>query len=412
MNMASATEISIPEHVDPSRHVDYNIYGDKRFGPNRDLHEALFDLGEEVGRGIFWTHHNGGHWLINSYDLLFEAVTNPEVFSSSNFMARPGTMVTIPSMHGEEPYFGPNSLDPPEHLIYRKPLMQIFSPKAVREMESGVRRLASALVEGVKSRGRLEFLDAIGEPLPVTVFLNLMRMPVERLPEFRSWMNDMASDDLGRRNSAFSNVHDTMAELIEDRRRHPGDDLVTRLLNVDLRGSPPTQKDMDSYCLLLFTAGLDTLVNAFSLGAYQLGRDQSLQEELRADRSLIPEFIEEVLRRYGVSMPARIVTRDCEFGGATLKRGDLVLIMLPAGNLDPARFEDPLRFDIHREDKTHLTFNSGPHRCVGSHLARLEMRVLFEEWFDRMPNVRLDPAEPPTFRAGMNLTVRSLPLVW
>ena len=410
--MASATEISIPEHVDPSRHVDYNIYGDKRFGPNRDLHEALFDLGEEVGRGIFWTHHNGGHWLINSYDLLFEAVTNPEVFSSSNFMARPGTMVTIPSMHGEEPYFGPNSLDPPEHLIYRKPLMQIFSPKAVREMESGVRRLASALVEGVKSRGRLEFLDAIGEPLPVTVFLNLMRMPVERLPEFRSWMNDMASDDLGRRNSAFSNVHDTMAELIEDRRRHPGDDLVTRLLNVDLRGSPPTQKDMDSYCLLLFTAGLDTLVNAFSLGAYQLGRDQSLQEELRADRSLIPEFIEEVLRRYGVSMPARIVTRDCEFGGATLKRGDLVLIMLPAGNLDPARFEDPLRFDIHREDKTHLTFNSGPHRCVGSHLARLEMRVLFEEWFDRMPNVRLDPAEPPTFRAGMNLTVRSLPLVW
>jgi cytochrome P450 len=145
---------------------------------------------------------------------------------------------------------------------------------------------------------------------------------------------------------------------------------------------------------------------------YHLACHPELQERIRADRTLIPALIEEVLRRYAVVMLPRIVARDAEFGGVRLKKGERALLMLPGGNLDPKSFPNPMTFDIDRQNKAHMTFGSGPHRCVGSHLARLEMRVFYEEWFARMPAVRIDPDERPTYRPGLNLTICKLPLIW
>jgi cytochrome P450 len=138
----------------------------------------------------------------------------------------------------------------------------------------------------------------------------------------------------------------------------------------------------------------------------------ALQERIKADRSLIAPLIEELLRRYGIAMPPRIVMYDAEFGGVQLKKGERVVMMLPAGNLDPNTFDDPLSFNIDREEVPHLTFNSGPHRCVGSHLARLELRVFFEEWFRAMPTIRLDPEAKPLYRPGLNLAIVQLPIIW
>jgi cytochrome P450 len=225
-------------------------------------------------------------------------------------------------------------------------------------------------------------------------------------------MHAIASDSQERRSGAFANIAQAMGELIEARKAEPGGDLISHLLAADLDGRAPDMRDMQSYCLLLFTAGLDTLVNTFTFGMYQLARDADLQRRLQADPGLIPELIEEILRRYGVAMPPRVVTRDFDFGGVRLTKGERVMLMLPAANLDSQAFDDPLRFDIDRENKTHITFNAGPHRCVGSHLARLELTVFFEEWFARMPVVRPDPEELPTYRPGLNLTIAKLPLLW
>ena len=413
MNLHTGIEgMPIPAHVDPRFVVDYDVYGDSRFYETGDLHEGLYKLGEDVGRGIFWTPRNGGHWFINSHELMFEAVRNYDVFSSNNKVARHGAMVMIPSMSGDEPIFAPQSLDPPDHGVFRRPLMKAFAPGVVKEMEAGIRRIAVELIDGIAPLGKAEFLSMVAEPLPVTVFLIMMGMPLERIHEFRDWMSNMASDEPANRAMAFANIDKAMGELIRERMAERKNDLISRLLDEDVGGRTPTYDEMQSYCLLLFTAGLDTLVNAFTFGVYQLARLPELQARIKADRSLINPLIEEVLRRYAIAMPPRLVAKDAEFGGATLKKDDLVMLMLPAANLDPTAFHDPMTFDIDRAEETHMTFNSGPHRCVGSHLARLEMRVFFEEWFERMPTVIPDPAEAPTYRPGLNLTICKLPLIW
>jgi cytochrome P450 len=399
--------------LDPARIADYDVFGDRLFEREGDLHLGLYRLGEEFGRGIFWTPHNGGHWLINDYELLFEAVRTPEIFSSNNRAAQDGAMVMIPPMEGGgEPRFAPQSLDPPEHGMYRMPLMKAFAPVRILAMEAGIRALATQLIDNLKGQGQAEFLEAVAEPLPVTVFMKMMGMPLDRLAEFRSWMHNISSSDDAKRSDAFLNIDKAMHDLIVTRQACREDDLISHLLDSDIRGRQPDMVDMQSYCLLLFTAGLDTLVNTFTFGMYHLARHLQLQDRIRADRALIPEFIEEVLRRYAVAMPPRVVAQDAEFGGVRLTKGERVLMMLPAANLDEAAFPGALEFDVDRENKTHITFNSGPHRCVGSHLARLELRVFFEEWFERMPNVRHDPANPPTYRPGLNLTICKLPLIW
>jgi cytochrome P450 len=407
------TLADIPSHIEPGDVVDYDIYGDSRFRATGDLHEGLFKLAEEEGRGIHWTPHNGGHWFINDHELLFQAARDPELFSNNTEVAGDGPMVMIPPMEGGgEPHFGPQSMNPPRHGVYRMPLMKVFAPNEIKRMEAGIRALATDLITTLAPVGRGEFLKAVAEPLPVTVFMKMMGMPVSRLAEFRGWMGNMMSIDNGKRAFAFSSVNRAMGELIEARRAKREDDLISRLLDSDIAGHPPTMEDMQSYCLLLFTAGLDTLVNAFTFGMYHLACHPELQERIRADRALIPALIEEVLRRYAVVMLPRVVGRDAEFGGVRLKKGERALLMLPAGNLDPKFFPTPMAFDIDRENKAHMTFGSGPHRCVGSHLARLEMRVFYEEWFARMPTVHIDPAERPTYRPGLNLTICKLPLIW
>ncbi len=407
------TLADIPSHIEPGDVVDYDIYGDSRFRATGDLHEGLFKLAEEEGRGIHWTPHNGGHWFINDHELLFQAARDPELFSNNTEAAGDGPMVMIPPMEGGgEPHFGPQSMNPPRHGVYRMPLMKVFAPNEIKRMEAGIRALATDLITTLAPVGRGEFLNAVAEPLPVTVFMKMMGMPVSRLAEFRGWMGNMMSIDNGKRAFAFSSVNRAMGELIEARRAKREDDLISRLLDSDIAGHPPTMEDMQSYCLLLFTAGLDTLVNAFTFGMYHLASHPELQERIRADRALIPALIEEVLRRYAVVMLPRVVGRDAEFGGVRLKKGERALLMLPAGNLDPKSFPTPMAFDIDRENKAHMTFGSGPHRCVGSHLARLEMRVFYEEWFARMPTVHIDPAERPTYRPGLNLTICKLPLIW
>ncbi len=149
-----------------------------------------------------------------------------------------------------------------------------------------------------------------------------------------------------------------------------------------------------------------------AFGMNHLASDPALQDRLRADAALIPDAVEEFLRLYGVANVVRLVTQDTDFGGVELKAGDAVLLMLPLGNCDPKVFPDPGAVDLARDNRTHITFNTGPHRCVGSHLARVELRIFYEEWFRRMPRVSHDPGQAMAFHTGQTLGMRKLPIIW
>ena len=405
MNIATPVRQPLPPHVDPARVRDYDVFKGYRPDEVTNLHEGLIRLADEQGRGIFWTASNGGHWYINDRELLFQAVRNPGLFSS--------TAMTIPPLpRDREPRMLPLMLDPPEHGAFRMPLMKAFAPEAIKRLETSIRALAIELIEGVAGNGRCEFLEEIAEPLPVTVFMKMMGIPLDRLTQYRATMGDMMSDDEARRLRSFEVFGEDMGELVKERMAKREDDLISRLIDAGIDGRKASYDELVNYCVLLLTAGLDTLVNAFSFGVNHLAIDPDLQRRIKADKALIAPFMEEVLRRYGGVMPPRLVMYDAEFGGVQLKAGDRVLMMLPAGNLDPQATPDFERFDIDRDEVPHLTFNSGPHRCAGSHLARLEMRIFFEEWFARIPVFRLDPDSPPVYRPGINLAMCSLPIVW
>ena len=392
-----------PAHVPPERVVDYDVYRGAFPDTVSDLHEGLHRLAETHGRGIFWTPHNGGHWFINDFELLFEAARQPELFSS--------TQMTIPPVP-EEPRLIPLFLDPPEHGLFRAPLMRQFTPGKMAAMEAGIRAFTNALIDAVEPAGRCEFVEAIAEPLPIKIFMRIMGMPLDRLREFRNWILDMLSPDDDRRARSYANIAGLMDALIRERQAAPKDDLISHLLTLEIGDRPITYDEVQAYCLLLFAAGLDTVANALAFGMQFLASRPDLQARLSADPALIPEAVEELLRKFGVPMPARTAARDFRFGGAEIRKGERVMLMLPACNLDPKVFPDPWAFDLDRKNKTHVAFNVGPHRCIGSHLARIELRVFWEEWLRRIPSFRLDPERPASYRAGLTLAVQELGIAW
>jgi cytochrome P450 len=396
-------DMPIPAHVPGDRVIDYDLYQGHRYSASGDLHRGIYELAEAHGRGIFWTPHNGGHWFINDYELLFEAARQPELFSS--------TEMTIPPVP-EEPRLIPLYLDPPIHGVFRAPLMKEFTPGKMRAMEGNIRAFAGQLIEAVAGDGHCDFVDAIAEPLPIVIFMRLMGMPLDRMKEFRTWILDMLSSDDDRRATSYARIAELMDGLIRERQAAPRDDLISHLLAVEIEGRSVSYDEMQAYCLLLFAAGLDTVANALSFGMNHIAGDPELQMRLRRDPALIPDAVEEILRKFGVPMPARTATHDFEFGGVNIRKGERVMLMLPAGNLDPKVFPDPWRFDLDRQYKMHLAFNVGPHHCIGVHLARLELQVFWEEWLRRLPNVRHDPYRPVVLRAGLTLAVQELPLVW
>src|SRR5690606_1226975 len=237
-------------------------------------------------------------------------------------------------------------------------------------------------------------------------------MPNDRLHEFRQLAEDAtAAPEAATRLNALQRIVAILIDTIKARQAQRQGDIISHLLDADIGGRKPTFEEMQSYVTLLFLGGLETVVNALSFCTRYLALNPDLQNQLRAHPEQLTEAIEELLRVHGIGSTIRKVTADTVCHGVQLKKGDVIYLHLPAANFDPQVYTTPEDFVMGRK-QGHLTFNSGPHRCVGANLARLELRVFLEEWLRRIPDFRLDPQRPATFCGGMNLAVKSLPLVW
>jgi cytochrome P450 len=403
-----------PPHIPDSVFYDFDMFRDPDY--LKDPHARILDILSKTPP-VFWTPRNGGHWMICGHKANFEASRDIETFSSEVIPRAQiqAMMATLPPGSPRIPLAVPINIDPPEHTAYREPLQGPFSPKAMMALKDSIKALAIELIEKIKPLGSAEFMSQVAEPLPVQVFLKMFGLPLERQTAYRALVKEHMSAHVGDNQSVARRIIQVaaiMRDTLLERKAHPQDDLISALWQVRVNGKETTLEDMENYCVLLFLAGLDTVMNGIGNGVRHLAANPDLQKQLRESPKLIPDAAEELLRRYTFTVPPRRVTKDIEFFGAPMKANERVMLFLPAADLDAAEFPEPETFNLNRENKAHIAFGTGPHRCLGSHLARIEIQILYEELLSRLPEFRLDPANPVKFKGGHVVGPENLSLLW
>lgn len=379
---------NIPGHVAPERVVDFDLATD--VGLRSDPFTRLREVRDHAP-AVAYTPRNGGHWLVFGRDEMQQVLADAETFSSAHLGGG-----------GDGPGMIPLGIDPPDHAPWRFAMLKHLGPAQIRGLEPFVRSWAERLIAQLDGATSCDFLKAVAEPMPVSVFMVIMGLPLDRFDEFRRLVMLALTppedgEDLSERMGVHGKIMGVLSELIADRRREPRDDLVSKLLAETVNGRAITDAEMMSMGFLLFLAGLDTVTNAITYGMRHLARDQDLQARIRQDRSLIPETVERLLRAYTFVNTHRLVKRDTELGGATIKAGEMVWCVLWSGsNAAGGETEGP----------RHMAFGGGHHICLGMHLARLELRVMYETWFDHVGRFTLVPDDRPAMRGGsvMNIT--------
>lgn len=348
------------------------------------------------------------NWYLLRFDDVYEAFQRHDLFSSRQ------TLYLVEDAHR----WIPNEVDPPEHTRYRTALNPMFSPKAIGALEPEIRSLAASLVDSVAGAGACDAVLDVARPLPTTIFMQMMGMPVEQAPTFLAWASDMlhataATDPDGAvRKRATKAIYGYLRELVAERRARPEDDIVSRLMAVDGEGGPFSDDELLEMSMLLYIAGMDTVAGVLSYVFLHLALHAEERRRLVDDRTAVPSFVEECLRFYSIVSVARVVRDDTAYAGCPLRRDDRVVLCTGAANRDPRQFYDADRFVGDRSPNRHIAFGAGIHRCLGSHLARLELRIAVEEWLARIPDFEVAPHTELRHHVGGAAGLDALPLVW
>jgi cytochrome P450 len=356
------------------------------------------------GAGMF-----GGHSVhVADYADVLWALKHPEVFSSKDVVAIGNDVPLIPL-----------SVDPPDHAKYRRLLDPEFSPKKMAALEPEARALVNDVIDRFADRGECEFHEDFATPLPSTIFLALVGLPQRDLPDFLRWRDDtirpVAStpeETEQKRQAAGRAINDYFDSALEEKRKHPDDRLLTRVGTGEVDGRPLSQNEKLGICHLLLLGGLDTVTATLDCMIAYLAQHQDRRRAIVADPELMSPAIEEMLRQQTpVMMVPRIIAQDFELGGVTMAVGDSATLMLGAANCDEAEFESSADVMLDRGANRHLAFGGGPHRCLGSHLARMELRVALEEFHKRIPEYVIADGAEIHFSAGIR-QADHLPLVF
>jgi len=389
--------------------VDFNHIPD---GVERLVGEGMaqFDVVRERYPDFFRSSAFGhDFWVLTNCEIQRDAYQRPDLFSSRAV-----------SVHDPNPDYLwiPEHLDPPVHTKWRQHLSPFFSPRRIGEMEDAVRQVCIDLIEEIAPRGQCDYITDFSQKYPAAIFLSIMGVPMDQLQQFMQWEDDIlhvpATDEgVAIQAKAMNDVVAMFAEILADRRRNPGGtDLVSQSITWEIDGQKIPDDELLSLYLLLFMAGLDTVTNELAYGTWHLATHPEDRRRIVDDPGLIPSAIEEFLRYYAIVMPGRKVTQDVVHHGCPMKAGDMVLMPLAAATRDPAEFPDADTVLIDREPNNHIAFGSGPHRCLGSHLARREMRLALEEWHKRIPDYRVAEGAVIGEYVGIQLGMKNLPLVW
>ena len=294
-------------------------------------------------------------------------------------------------------------MDGTEHRLHRGLISQAFTKNAVTRWEHEiVAPVVAGLLDRFSADGGAELMTAFTALFPVYVIAAMLGLPQEDVPRFTGWAADTITvfHDRPRGLEASRLLAEYLEEKIDQRRAAPGDDLISVLIGAELDGRRLATSEIVNFCRLLLPAGAETTFRSSSSLLVALLRDQDALGAVRDDRSLVPAAIEEALRwEAPLTSVNRVATKDTELAGVAIPAGAIVECSMGGANRDPARWDDPDTYDLHRRPRPHVAFAHGPHTCIGMHLARMETRVALEALLDRLPNLHLDrEAEPPEMR--------------
>jgi cytochrome P450 len=298
------------------------------------------------------------------------------------------------------------------HGKYRSVLNPLFAPKKMQAMEANVRAAARRCIDKLKERAGCEFMQEFAFPFPVSVFLDLIDLPQERMSEFQSWEYALLHvPDMKVVSDAVRNVVGYLREVMAERRRNPGDDFISYGIKAEIDGRRFTDDELIGYCFNLFIGGLDTVSSNIILQFRHLAENPEHQARLRSEPAMIPAAVEEFLRAYAAVTTFRTCVKETQIRGITIKPGDKVAMSTTLANRDPQEFDAPDEVRLERQP-AHISFAYGPHRCIGSHLARREMVIAMEEFLGAIPAFRLEPGVEIETHLGGIIQPNVLPLVW
>lgn len=396
----------VPAHVPPELVEWFSFREDEGFRQNP--HDRLEEL--RARHRVFFTPFSRGltglgTWVFTRGEDIRAVLQDPATFAS-------GGLRPFARAIGDDWTLIPIDLDPPYHASFRQILNPIFSPNRMKLLEDKVAARAAELIEAVRGGTACEFVEAFARPFPVTIFLELMGLPLSEMPRFvrieEAILHGASDVQLG----GIRELRDYLAEQIAARRATPADDLIGHAITAQVDGRPLTDNEVMGISFMLFIGGLDTVTSTLGYLFRHLAEHPSDQQRLRDDPALIPDAVEELLRIYNVVTTGRRATRDVAFAGVHIKAGDNLALPTTLASRDPAEFADPLDADFGRSPNRHSAFGYGIHRCLGSHLARRELVAALREWIARIPPFRL--AEGAAMRSSGSgvVALDQVPLAW
>jgi cytochrome P450 len=356
----------------------------------------------------------GGTWLPLRHDDVAAVAYDTEHFTSRSVVVsevRPGPD-DLPAPIGIAP---PITSDPPFHQLARRLLLPAFSPKRIEALEPFTRDLCVELLDAVADRSEVDAAVDYAQHIPLRVIVGMLGFPQEDADVFRRFVRQVLEDvdqtpEERQAQIDEGELEQYMDARIEEHLAEPRDDLTTFLLQAELDGNKLTREHVRGTMVLLMIAGIDTTWSAIGASLWHLARHPDDRARLASEPNLLPTAMEEFLRAYAPVTMARLVAKDFELDGCQLHEGDWLLLPFPAANRDPAFFADADEVLIDRAENRHAAFGLGIHRCIGSNLARMELRVALEEWMTRYPDFELTDPSMVTWSAGQVRGPRTIPV--
>jgi hypothetical protein len=359
------------------------------------------------------TERWGGQWMPVNYADMVAVTSDTDHFSSVQpgvVGPKPGeaTMLTTP----------PITSDPPEHAPARRLLLPSFAPRVIDKLTPITEQIARDLIDAIRASGDdvVDLADRYARQVPVRVIATMLGVPLTDEDRFTDWViRILQQQDVTDRSDLRAAVHellDYFGAHVAARRADPApyDDLISQLMDAEIDGAPLTDRHIMGSCFLLLLAGIDTTWSSIGASLLHLATHPDDRDRLVAEPELMPTAVEELLRYYSPVTMARIATGEAMVGERTVCPGERVLLPFPAANRDPAVFDDPNEFRLDREHNRHITFGVGIHRCMGSNLARMELRVAIAEWLAAFPTFALDDDAAVVWTGGQVRGPRAVPV--